>query len=46
MDKDMPQFARIACAYMPDQMSQHIKEALEDDGYSFEELIELAKKRH
>jgi hypothetical protein len=46
MNKDMPQFARIACAYMPDQMPQRIKEALEDDGYSFEELIELAKKRH
>jgi hypothetical protein len=31
---------------MPDQMPQRTKEALEDDGYSFEELIELAKKRH
>jgi hypothetical protein len=30
--------------YMPDQMPQRIKEALEDDGYIFEE-IELAKKR-
>ena len=38
MDKDMPQFARIACAYMPDQMPQRIKEALEDDGYSFRRI--------
>jgi len=45
MNKDMHQFARIACAYMPDQMPQRIKEALEDDGYSLQELIELAKKR-
>jgi len=30
--------------YMPDQMPQRIKEALEDDGYILEE-IELAKKR-
>jgi hypothetical protein len=45
MNKDMHQFARIACAYMPDQMPQRIKEALEDDGYTLQELIELAKKR-
>ena len=45
MNKDMHQFARIACAYMPDQIPQRIKEALEDDGYTLQELIELAKKR-
>jgi hypothetical protein len=45
MDKDALQFARIVCAYMPDEMPQRIKDALEDDGYTFEELIELAKKR-
>jgi len=45
MNKDLLQFARIACAYMPDQMPQCIKDALEDDGYTFQELIELAKKR-
>jgi hypothetical protein len=45
MNKDMHQFARIAYAYMPDQIPQRIKEALEDDGYTLQELIELAKKR-
>jgi hypothetical protein len=45
MNKNMHQFARIACAYMPDQMPQRIKDALEDDGYTLQELIELAKKR-
>jgi hypothetical protein len=44
MHKDLLQFARIACAYMPDQIPQRIKDALEDDGYTFEALIELAKK--
>ena len=46
MNKDMHQFARIACAYMPDQMPQRIKEALEDDGYTIQEFIELAKRQH
>ena len=45
MNLDMPQFARIALAYMPDQMPQRIKDALEADGYTVQELIELAKKR-
>jgi hypothetical protein len=45
MNTDMLQFARIVCAYMPDQMPQRIKDAVEDDGYTFQELIELAKKR-
>jgi hypothetical protein len=45
MDKDALQFARIACAYMPDRMPQHIKDAIEDTGYTLQELIELAKKR-
>jgi hypothetical protein len=44
MDKDLMQFARITCAYMPDQTPQHIKDALEDDGYTFQQLIELAEK--
>jgi hypothetical protein len=30
---------------MPDQMPQRIKDALEADGYTVQELIELAKKR-
>ena len=45
MDKDALQFARIVCAYMPDEMPQRVKDALEDDGCTFEELIELAKKK-
>jgi hypothetical protein len=45
MNKDALQFARIVCAYMPDEMPQRVKDALEYDGYTFEELIELAKKR-
>ena len=44
-NEDMLQFARIGCAYMPDQMSQRIKDAVEDDVYTFQQLIELAKKR-
>ena len=45
MNNDVLQFARIACACMPDHMPQRIKDALEDDGYTLQELIELAKKR-
>jgi hypothetical protein len=44
MDQDALQFARIVCAYMPDEVPQRVKDALEDDGCTFEELIELAKK--
>jgi hypothetical protein len=44
MNKDLLQFARIVCAYMPDQMPQRIKDALEDDGYTLQQLIELAEK--
>jgi hypothetical protein len=39
------QFARVACAYDPEHMPQRIKDAVEDAGYTFQELIELAKKR-
>jgi hypothetical protein len=45
MGKDALQFARIVCAYMPEEMPQRIKDALEGDGYTFQDLIELAKKR-
>ena len=45
MNNDLLQFARIACAYMPDHMPQRIKDALEDDGYTLQGLIELAEKR-
>jgi hypothetical protein len=45
MNNDLQQFARIVCAYLPDHMSQRIKDALEDDGFTLQELIELAKKR-
>ena len=45
MNNDLLQFARIACAYLPDHMPQHIKDGLEDDGFTLQELIELAKKR-
>ena len=45
MNNDLQQFARIACAYLPDHMPQRIKGALEDDGFTLQELIELAKKR-
>jgi hypothetical protein len=44
-DKDPLQFALIACAYNPDHMPQRIKDAIEDAGYTLQELIELAKKR-
>ena len=40
MNNDLLQFARIACAYMPDHMPQRIKGALEDDGYTLQGLIE------
>jgi hypothetical protein len=30
---------------MPDHMPQRIKDALEDDGYTLQGLIELAQKR-
>jgi hypothetical protein len=45
MDKDAVQFARVACAYAPDRMPQIIKDGVEDEGYTFQELIELAKKK-
>src|SRR5262249_5242611 len=45
LDKDAIQFARVACAYMPDNMPQRIKEAVEKSGYTLQELIDLAKKR-
>jgi hypothetical protein len=45
LEKDALQFARVACAYNPDHVPQHIKEAIEDAGYTLQELIELAKKK-
>ena len=45
LEKDVLQFARVACAYAPDSMPQRINEAVEDAGYTFQKLIELAKNR-
>jgi hypothetical protein len=45
LEKDVLQFARVACAYAPDSMPQRINEAVEDAGYTLQKLIELAKKR-
>jgi hypothetical protein len=45
MNNDLQQFARIAYAYLPDHMPQRIKDALEDDGFTLQELIELARGR-
>jgi hypothetical protein len=45
MNNDLQQFARIACAYLPDHMPQRIKDVLEDDGFTLQELIELARGR-
>ena len=45
MNNDLQQFARIACAYLPDHMPQRTKDALENDGFTLQELIELANKR-
>jgi len=44
MDKDSLQFARVACAYDPHYMPRRIKKAVEDAGYTFQDLIALAKK--
>src|SRR6516164_6926789 len=43
LEKDALQFARVACAYNPSRMPQQFKDAIEDTGYTFQELIELAK---
>jgi hypothetical protein len=45
LEKDVLQFARVACAYDPDHMPQHLKDAVEEAGYTFQELIGLAKKK-
>jgi hypothetical protein len=45
MRRDPLQFARVACAYDPKNMPQRIKDAVEETGYTFQELIELAKKK-
>ena len=45
LEKDVLQFARVACAYDPDHMPQHLKGAVEEAGYTFQELIGLAKKK-
>ena len=42
--KDVQQFIRVACAYDPGRI-RRIKEAFEDSGYTFQDLIELAKKK-
>ena len=43
LEKDALQFARVACAYNPSRMPQQFKDAIEDAGYTFQELIALAK---
>jgi hypothetical protein len=42
-EKDALQFARVACAYNPSRMPQQFKDAIEAAGYTFQELIALAK---
>jgi hypothetical protein len=42
--KDLDQFSRIACAYDPDHM-RRIRDAVENAGYTFQGLSELAKKK-
>ncbi|MGB8629181.1 MAG: hypothetical protein WCD69_07300 [Xanthobacteraceae bacterium] len=43
LEKDALQFARVACAYDLNRTPQQFKDAIEDTGYTFQELIELAK---
>ena len=45
LEKDVLQFARVACAYAPDSLPRRLKDAFEDAGYTLQELIELAKKK-
>ena len=42
---DALQFFRISCAYDPDEMPQRIKDTIENAGYTFQDLIDLAKKK-
>jgi hypothetical protein len=42
--KDVQQFIRVACAYDPRRI-RPVKEAFEDAGFTFQDLIELAKKK-
>jgi hypothetical protein len=42
--KDVQQFIRVACAYDPGHI-RRIKEAFEDAGFTFQDLIELAKQQ-
>jgi hypothetical protein len=42
--KDLAQFSRVACAFDPDHM-RRIRDAVENAGYTWQELIELAKKK-
>jgi hypothetical protein len=44
-EKDMPQFVRISFAYGAEDLEGRIKDAIEDAGYTFQEFIELAKKK-
>jgi hypothetical protein len=45
LEKDAVQFARVACAFDPDNMPQQFKDTIENAGYTFKELINLAKRR-
>ena len=46
LEKDALQFARVECAYNPSRMPQQFKDAIEDTGYTFQELIELPKAHY
>lgn len=42
--KDVQQFIRVACAYDPGRI-RPIKDAFEDAGFTFQDLIQLAEKK-
>jgi hypothetical protein len=42
--KDFDQFTRVACAFDPDHR-RRIRDAVENAGYTFQDLIALAKKK-
>jgi hypothetical protein len=42
--KDFDQFTRVACAVDPGHL-RRIRDAVENAGYTFQDLIELAKKK-
>jgi len=42
--KDLAQFSRVACAFDRGHL-RRIRDAVENAGYTFQDLIELAKKK-